>query len=115
MIRIANVNELPSAEEGFRVLVTRKWPRGIPKDAVDLWVKELGGNPELLKEYRKGKISKAGFQACYMAETSEPSRQELILDLQRRALNGSNLIVMCDFEDEDGSVRSMLKEVLEAY
>ncbi|MFH0943870.1 MAG: DUF488 family protein [Planctomycetota bacterium] len=115
MIRIANVNELPSSEEGFRVLVTRKWPRGIPKDAVDLWVKDLGGNPELLKEYRKGKISKAGFQSCYMAETSEPGRQELILDLQRRALNGKNLILMCDFEEEDGSVRRMLKEVLEAY
>ncbi len=50
-----------------------------------------------------------------MAETSEPGRQELILDLQRRALNGKQLILMCDFEEEEGSVRAMLKEVLEAY
>ena len=115
VIRIANVNDLPGPEEGLRVLVTRKWPRGIPKDAIDLWVKDLGGTPDLLKEYKKGKISQAGFQARYMAETSEPGRQELILDLQRRAMNGKQLIVMCDFEEEEGSVRQMLKEVLEAY
>ncbi len=113
MIRTANVNELPSPEEGFRVLVTRKWPRGIPKDAIDLWVKDLGGTPELLKEYKKGKITPAGFEARYRGEISEPVRSGLVYDLQRRAMNGTDLILLCDFEQEEGSVRLALKSVLE--
>lgn len=114
MIRTAHVNELPGPDQGLRVLVTRKWPRGIPKEAVDLWLKELGGTPELLKEYKKGKISAAGFQARYQAEISEPGRSELVLDLQRRSMNGKDVVLLCDTETEEGSVRATLKTILEA-
>lgn len=113
MIKTANVNDLPAKAEGFRVLVTRKWPRGIPKEAVDMWVKDLGGSPELLKEFKKGKISLAGFQARYIGEVSEPGRRELIDDLQRRSLNGKELVILCDGEDEEGSVRNTLRMILE--
>ena len=113
MIKIQHVNELPPREAGFRVLVTRKWPRGIPKDAVDMWQKELGGSPELLKEFKKKKISHAGFVARYYGELSEPGRRELLTDLQRRAMNGQDLIILCDGDDEESSVRLALKEILE--
>lgn len=115
MIRIASVYELPEPEEGVRILVTRKWPRGVPKTAVDRWYKELGGTPELLKEYKKGKVTQSGFYARYLAEISEPGRQELITHLQNLSMNGKEVIILCDAEDEEGSVRKFLKEVLEAY
>lgn len=114
MILTAHVNELPPADKGFRVLVTRKWPRGIPKTAVDWWVKDLGGSLELLKEFKKGKVTASGFVSRYMAETSEPGRRELVLELQRRVMNGTNLVIMCDGDSDKGSVRVALKEILEA-
>lgn len=114
-IKTKHVSELPKKEDGFRVLVTRKWPRGIPRESVDLWLKELGGSPDLLKEYKKGKISDAGFQARYFGEISEPARRELVDELQRRAMNGKPLIILCDSEGDGPTVRDLLKEKLEAY
>jgi len=116
VIRTAHISTLPSREEGFRVLVTRKWPRGIPRTAVDMWVKDLGGSPELLKEYKRGKIPLAAFKARYFAETSEPGRTEAVFDLQRRSIGnpGVDMILLCDGDDEAGAVRTVLKEILEA-
>jgi uncharacterized protein YeaO (DUF488 family) len=114
LIRTAHINTLPPRDQGFRVLVTRKWPRGIPRTAVDMWARDLGGSPELLKEYKKGKIPVAAFKARYRAETSEPGRNEAVYDLQRRSIkNGEDLILLCDCDDEEGSVRIALKEILE--
>lgn len=113
MIRIAHTSQLPPRDEGFRVLVTRKWPRGLDRKEIDLWAKDLGGTPELLKEFRRGKISFPSFEGRYRAETSDPGRRELVLDLQRREQKHKTLVLVCDGEDETTSVRAVLKGVLE--
>lgn len=114
MIRIAHVNENLPRSAGFRVLVTRKWPRGIAKDQIDQWQKELGCSPELQKDFKKSRITLAGFQARYYGEVSEPGRRELLNELQRRAMkNGEDLILLCDGDVEESSVRKFLKEILE--
>ncbi len=113
MFEIAHVNSLPPRDQGMRVLVTRKWPRGIPKQEIDLWVKELGAPPELLRDYKKAKITKAGFQARYIGEITTPGKRELADNLQRLAMNGKKVILCCDTEDDSCSVRKMLKEYLE--
>ena len=38
-----------AADDGHRVLIMRLWPRGIRKERVDVWLKELGPVPELLR------------------------------------------------------------------
>ncbi|MFG0320039.1 MAG: DUF488 family protein [Planctomycetota bacterium JB042] len=118
MIRTANVTDyenLPPREEAYRVLVMRKWPRGVPKDEIDHWMKDLGASPDLLKEYKKGKVTAAGLHSRYMAEVSEPGRRELVLGLQQRMMNmnGKDLLLLCDGESEDGCVRNALKDILE--
>lgn len=113
VFEIAHVSKMPPREDGLRVLVTRKWPRGIPKQEIDLWVKDLGSPPDLIRDYKKGKITKAGFQARYFGEISQPGRRELADDLQRRAMAGKRIVLVCDSEDEACPVRAMLKEYLE--
>jgi uncharacterized protein YeaO (DUF488 family) len=113
VIRTVNIKELPPKSAGFRVLVMRKWPRGIPREAIDLWAKDLGPSPELLKDLKKNKISLAGFYGRYRAETSEPGRREAVFDLQRRVLAGVTLILCCDTDDDKAAARTVLKEILE--
>jgi uncharacterized protein YeaO (DUF488 family) len=50
-IFIKRVYEWPSAEDGYRVLVDRLWPRGVKKqDArIDEWLKEVAPSTELRK------------------------------------------------------------------
>ncbi|MFR0835174.1 MAG: DUF488 domain-containing protein [Barnesiella sp.] len=52
-IKIKRVYEEYSAEDGYRILVDRLWPRGVRKENLhyDLWAKELAPSPELRKWY----------------------------------------------------------------
>ena len=43
MIKIRRIYDRPEADDGFRILVDRIWPRGLKKNDVkiDLWQKDL--------------------------------------------------------------------------
>lgn len=65
-VRTKRVYEVPSAEDGYRVLIDRLWPRGLSteKARVDEWARELapsdglrrwfGHRPERFEEFRRG-------------------------------------------------------------
>ena len=58
MIKTAKtVYDKPESSDGKRILVMRLWPRGVAKDKVDVWFKELGTEKELIKRWKSGKIS----------------------------------------------------------
>lgn len=47
--RIKRVYDAPAAEDGFRFLVDRLWPRGVKKEALPMtaWLKEIAPSPQL--------------------------------------------------------------------
>jgi len=44
MLRLKRAYDEPSAEDGYRILIDRLWPRGVSKDTLqaDLWAKRSG-------------------------------------------------------------------------
>lgn len=48
-VLLKRVYDPPAADDGFRILVDRLWPRGLSRDRaqVDLWLKEVGPSNEL--------------------------------------------------------------------
>lgn len=59
-----------------RVLVTRYWPRGVKRDAVDYWLPTLAPSRGLLKAYKNG-IPWETFATCYRAEMMMPPHNTL--------------------------------------
>lgn len=65
MIRVKRVYDEPSAEDGYRILVDRLWPRGLKKREarIDLWMRDIapsdklrrwfGHNPARWEEFKK--------------------------------------------------------------
>lgn len=55
MIAIKRVYEPRSADDGFRVLVYRLWPRGLSKEAaaVDLWLKDAAPSTALRRWFHQ--------------------------------------------------------------
>lgn len=53
MIRIKRIYEPANRVDGYRILVDRLWPRGLPKQKarVDLWLKEVSPSKKLRKWY----------------------------------------------------------------
>jgi len=52
-VRTGRVYDLPSPDDGARVLVDRIWPRGLRKDAarLDEWAKDVAPSAELRTWY----------------------------------------------------------------
>ncbi len=110
MIRTARIYDPPSPDDGYRLLVMRFWPRGVRKDAVDAWAKELGPSAELLRAYRAGQIDWEEFASRYRAEVGES--RDLLEDLSRRA-RGGTVTVLCGCQDDSRCHRTLLKAIVE--
>ncbi len=67
---LKRVYEEPAAEDGFRVLVERLWPRGVSKEeaALDLWLKEVAPSVELRRWFAHDPTKWVEFRARYYAE-----------------------------------------------
>ena len=50
----------PPAEPYPRLLVMRRWPRGVKKGAVDQWERDLGPSDALLEAYQSDPLCQAG-------------------------------------------------------
>lgn len=110
MIRTRRVYNPPSLDDGYRLLVTRLWPRGVKKESVDGWEKELGPSLELLRAYRSGAIGWEALAERYRAEMAE--KPDLLTELSRRARRGA-VTLLCTEEDESRCHRSLLKAMVE--
>lgn len=110
MLRIKRVYDPPSAEDGTRLLIMRKWPRGIRKDAVGAWDKELGPSLELLAEFRQGRVPWPEYVRRYTQEMR--GKPELIRALADRAQQGT-VTLLCGCAEEARCHRSLLKRLVE--
>ena len=106
-----NVYETSAASDGYRVLATRYWPRGVSKTAVDEYVIDLAPSRTLLHQYRDGQLTWDRFTNQYLREMrSETARRELHR-LAKLSRSGT-ITVMCVCKDEARCHRSLLRRLI---
>lgn len=110
MVKTQSIYEKAAVDDGFRLLVMRRWPRGIAKGQVDGWDKELAPSLSLLEEWRAERLSWDEFARRYRDEMS--SRGAAIAELARRAQEG-NVALLCGCRDEARCHRSLLTDLME--
>jgi uncharacterized protein YeaO (DUF488 family) len=111
VIRTKRVYDLPSPDDGYRLLVMRLWPRGVRKDAVDGWEKELAPSLDLLRAFQSGRVDWDEFARRYRAEVAE--KRALLEDLSRRGKEGA-VTLLCGCGDESRCHRTVLRELVES-
>lgn len=69
-IKIKRIYELPSTEDGLRILVDRLWPRGITKEraAINYWYKEITPSNGLRKWFAHKEERFKDFSKMYKEE-----------------------------------------------
>lgn len=113
MIKIdKSVYAPPEETDGKRILVMTLWPRGISKDEVDVWMKELGTPRELIKRYKSGKVKLAEFRSEYAK--SLKGKEDLLQGLALESKKGT-ITLLCTEKDPSTCHRSVLKEAIESY
>jgi len=98
-------------DDGHRVLIMRLWPRGIRKERVSVWLKELGPVPVLLRAYLEERLSWKQYVPRYLAGLERPEAQAAIAEVQRRGATG-RVTLLCGCPDEARCHRSLLKAYL---
>jgi len=105
------VYDPPARADGARVLIMRLWPRGIRKDRVDLWLKELGPVVPLLRAFRGGRIGWAEYRRRYRAGLERPEAREALAEARALARRG-RVTLLCGCPDEARCHRSLLRDYL---
>ncbi len=109
-----SIYDSSSTTDGVRILVMRMWPRGIKKSKIDAWMKDLGTEKDLIKEWRAGKLPLQDFRSRYISnlKKSKAARDEMdqIIDLLK---HGKNVTLLCTDRDVTKCHRSSLKQILE--
>jgi uncharacterized protein YeaO (DUF488 family) len=101
------VYEAPSPEDGTRVLVMRYWPRGVRREAVDLWLRELAPTVDLLRAYLDGRITWAQYTPRYLAGLGRPEAQQALAQVRRLARRG-RATLLCGCADPARCHRTLL-------
>lgn len=71
--QIKRAYEEPAADDGWRVLVDRLWPRGLKKEAAELdaWLKDVAPTPDLRTWWDHDPDRMEEFAARYRAELDD--------------------------------------------
>src|SRR5207249_2011720 len=95
------------ASDGKRILVMSLWPRGVSKDKIDIWEKELGTDKELIKKWKAGLISWDAFAKEYKKSLKgkEAFLKELACEAKKHTIT-----LLCSCKDEKHCHRHLLKK-----
>jgi uncharacterized protein YeaO (DUF488 family) len=109
--KIKRVYDPPAADDGWRVLVDRLWPRGLTKQAaaVDLWLREVAPSAELRTWYGHDRARWEEFRQRYGAELE--GKAALLAPL-RAAAQGQPVTLLFGAADTECNNAVALREYL---
>ncbi len=112
-IRLQRAYEDPTANDGYRVLVDRVWPRGRTKRqlGLDAWTRELGPSSELRKWFGHDPKRWEEFQRRYRAELASDDKASLLAALADRARHGRVTLVYGARDVEHNQARVIADEL----
>ena len=110
-VRLKRAYEPASAEDGYRVLVDRLWPRGVSKKQakLDEWEKELAPSSELREWFGHEPDRFPEFRRRYIDELR--ANRPRLRQLRRRARTGT-LTLVYSAHDSEHNDAVVLAEVL---
>jgi uncharacterized protein YeaO (DUF488 family) len=110
-VRLKRAYEPASAEDGYRVLVDRLWPRGVSRKRAELdeWEKELAPSSKLREWFGHEPGRFAEFRRRYIDELR--ANRSRLKELRRRARIGT-LTLVYSAHDSEHNDAVVLAEVL---
>jgi uncharacterized protein YeaO (DUF488 family) len=86
--------DVANSTPGLRVLIMRRWPRGVRKERVDVWLKDAGPSLELLHSYTHAGLTWHEFERRYRAEIIE-DRPAILEQLRALEREYGRLTLLC--------------------
>ena len=89
--RLKRVYDPAGADDGFRVLVDRLWPRGIAKEKarIDLWLKDISPSDALRRRVHGDPGMWDAFVIDYAAELAAEPARSAVMQLREHLARGA--------------------------
>lgn len=112
--RVKRIYEPASADDGFRVLVDRLWPRGISKQKtrIDAWLKEISPSDALRRRFHGHPENWDEFVAAYHRELAQEPAKTAAAEL-RKKVKHEPVTLLYAARDETHNNAIALKDWLE--
>ena len=114
--RVKRIYEPAAADDGFRVLVDRLWPRGIAKAKahIDEWLKDVAPSDALRHRFHDHPAKWDEFVAAYGRELEQEPAKSAAASLRERARH-EPVTLLYAARDESHNNAVALKDWLERY
>ena len=115
MVKLKRIYDVRSPEDGYRVLVDLRWPKGVRKEsaAIDEWAKILAPDAELLAFFWHNAKKWSAFRARYRAQLQAPAALEALARLSIMARRGPVTLVYASRDTERNNA-AVIKELLDS-
>lgn len=112
-VRLARAYTEPSADDGYRILVDRIWPRGRSRAALrlDEWAPALGPSDDLRRWFGHRPDRWEAFRERYLAELAAAEPSGLLDALAARARLGTVTLVYGARDVEHNQARVIAEEL----
>ncbi len=91
----------------------RLWPRGVRKESINLWLKDVGTSRELIKDWKAGNVTRAQYEKRYNIDMKGELQRKLVKEIADYARAGP-ITLLCSCKDPNACHRSLLKTLVEA-
>jgi len=97
-VETKRVQDKQERKDGYRVLVTRSWPRGVRLDQVNVWLKDLGPTRPLFSAFKNKKMRWPTFEKKYLEELEGESARLALISLAQ-GINAKAVTLLCSCDD----------------
>ena len=87
MIKVKRIYEPVEEDDGIRVLVDRLWSRGVGKDKVDMWLRDVAPSDELRRWFNHDPAKWEEFKRRYFEELKNNPKVHVLLQLIKEGGN----------------------------
>ncbi|MCL2748540.1 MAG: DUF488 family protein [Alphaproteobacteria bacterium] len=115
MLNIKRIYDVPSKEDGYRILVDRLWPRGVSKERAHLyqWAKDITPSSALRYSIHHEGADFSWLKAAYADELNENPETKNFIGEIKKLLSKGNVTFLTASKNPDTSHLAVLKNYLE--
>jgi len=110
MIQTKRIYDEPDKTDGFKILVDGLWPRGISKEKIDLWLREIAPSDKLRKWFSHDPKKWNDFKKRYREELK--NKQELIKKIKQIEKKEKVVTILYAAKDEEHNNAIALMEII---
>jgi uncharacterized protein YeaO (DUF488 family) len=115
MFKIKSIYKPTGKKDGYRILVSKSWPEGLPSDEtnVDLWLKEIAPTKDIDEWIVEDSVNFDDFKIEYQNELR--SRNALIAIIRKIEKENGMVTLLHSAHDPECNCARVLRDKLKGY